>query len=441
MKLLKKVLLPFICGIFISPMTIVCAQNQLVDKIEAVVNQEVILTSDITRMQKDISSRYTKNGQALPADGELQKQILDKLITDRLQLQIAQRIGLRINDAQLDQTLQQIAKDDGLTLVQLKAKIAKQGNSYAAYVDNIRDELTINEIRQIQVRRRINISDQEVEQMVKRLNEQGEKTTQFHFAHIMLRVDDDASEDRQQAIIIQADLLAKKLTEGANVQALAIEFSQGPKALEGGDWGWRTLDEIPSLFANVFDDQKTQKGDLIGPFRTNMGIHLIKVLDKKGSENVITVEVKARHILIKANIILSDKKAKKLLVQYRKEILDGSKTFAELATAHSQDPGSAVKGGDLGWADPNMYVPEFRDLALSIPMGEISAPFHTMHGWHILQVMEKRESDTTEDATKQKAYGLLFKQRFPAEVYAWMNEIRQEAYIKINNPDYITDKK
>jgi len=441
MKLLNKILLPFICVSLLLPSAMVSAQNKQLDKIEAVVNQEVILSSDITRMQKDIVSRYTKNGQALPADGEFQKQILDKLITDRLQLQIADRIGLRINDAQLDQTLQQIAKDDGLTLTQLKQKVDARGDSYPAYIDMIRDELTINEIRQIQVRRRINISDQEVQQMVKRLNEQGEKTTKFHFAHIMLKINKDAAQDKQQAMLEKSNKIAAKINSGTDFQTLAMEYSQGPKALEGGDWGWRTIDEIPTLFANVFDDQKTKKGDLIGPFQTNMGVHLIKVLDKKGSKNVMTVEVKARHILIKSNIILSDEKAEQLLTKFRNEILEGTKTFDELALANSQDPGSAVKGGDLGWADPSMYVPEFKDLSLSMPIGEISEPFRTMHGWHILQVMEKRESDTTENATKQKAYGMLFKQRFPAEVYAWMNEIRQEAYIKINNPAYIMDEK
>lgn len=439
MKLLKNILLPLVCATLIVPAMSVIAQNQPLDKIEAVVNQEVILSSDITRMQQDVKNRYAKSGQELPANSELQKQILDKLITDRLQLQIAERIGLRINDAQLDQTLQQIAKDDGLTLTQYKDKLTKQGESYAAYEDMIRNELTINEIRQIQVRRRINISDQEVEQMVIRLNDEGAKNTQFYFSHIMLKSSKSDPQDAQQLVIDKGDQLAARIQQGEDIQALAMEFSQGPKALEGGDWGWRTVNEIPSLFANVFDDQKTQKGDLIGPFRTNMGLHLIKILDKKGSENVMTIEVKARHILIKSNIILSDEKAQLLLTEFRSEILDGTKTFAELANANSQDPGSAVKGGDLGWADPNMYVPEFRDLALEMPIGEISQPFLTMHGWHILQVMEKRQSDTTEDATKQKAYGILFKQRFPAEVYAWMNEIRQEAYIKINNPEYIMD--
>ena len=439
MKLLKKVFLPFICATLISPVPMVLAQNETLDKIEAVVNQEVILNSDLLRMRNDIINRYKKGQQALPADEDLDKQVLDKLITDRLQLQIAERMGLRINDAQLDQTLQQIAQDDNLSLQQLEANMTQQGDSYTAYVDMIRDELTINEVRQIQIRRRINISDQEVEQMIDRLNDHDQETTQFNFSHIMLKVSKDAAEDEQQSVHTQADQLAEKINQGEDIRTLAMEYSQGPKALEGGEWGWRTIDEIPSLFANVFDDQKTKKGDLIGPFQTNMGFHLIQVLDKKGAENIITVEVEARHILIKSNIILSDEKAEILLNQYRDEIIDGSKTFAELAKEHSQDPGSAVKGGELGWADPSMYVPEFRDLSLSMEIGEISKPFRTLHGWHILQVMDKRESDTTENATKQKAYGLLFKQRYPAELYAWMNEIRQEAYIKINNPDYVLE--
>jgi len=440
MKLLKKVFLPFICASLILPVSMVSAQNEPLDKIEAVVNQEVILSSDITRMQKDITTRYQKSNQPLPSDAELKKQIVEKLITDRLQLQIAERIGLHINDARLNQTLQQIAQKEGLSQQQFRENITAEGASYPAYVDMIRDELTINEVRQIQIRRRINISDQEVEQMIQRLNEHGEKTTKFNFAQLILKVPKTAPEEQQQEVHAKAEQLAQAIKQGADFRTLAVENSQGPKALDGGDWGWRTVAEVPSLFAHVFDDQKTKKGDLIGPFQTSLGFHLIKVLDKQGTENVITTEVKARHILVKSNIILSDAKAELLLQNYRQDILAGSKTFAQLAKENSQDPGSAIKGGDLGWADPNMYVPEFRDLSLSLPVGEISQPFRTQHGWHILQVMDKRESDTTEEATKQKAYGMLFKQRFPAELYAWMNELREEAYIKINNPDYILER-
>ena len=437
MKLTKQFLSVLILATTL-PHVVNAAEVQL-DKIEAVVNNELVLTSDMKNMKRDLIARYKENGETLPNQGNIDKQILDKLISDRLQLQIAERIGLRINDAQVDQTIEEMAKKKGQSLAQMRADLTASGINYKSFVNNIRDELTINEVRQIQVRRRINISDQEVEQVVDRINQAGEQSTELKFAHILLKLSDDASAEKKLAVDQKAQKLAQELENGADIKQLALANSEGPKALEGGDWGWRKMEDIPSLF--VENLKETNKpGDIIGPFNSRLGVHIIQILDKKGGENVITEEVNARHILVKPTIIMSDEKAKQLLEKLRQEIVDGTKTFEELAKQYSQDTGSAVKGGELGWADPNMYVPEFRDLAQSQPIGEISQPFHTMHGWHILQVLDKRESDTTESATKQKAYTMIFRQRFPAEAYAWLNEIRQEAYIKINNPDYIIEE-
>lgn len=437
MKLTKRFLSVLVLASTL-PQLATAAEVQL-DKIEAVVNKELILSSDMSNLKRDLITRYQDSGQTLPDPKNIDKQILDKLISDKLQLQIAERIGLRISDAQLDQTITEMAKKQNKTLNELRADIEASGTNYKAFVANIRDELTINEVRQVQVRRRINISDQEIQQVVDRIKEQGEQTTEFHFAHILLKLSPEASEEKRVAVTDEANSLVEKIENGADIKQLAIANSEGPKALEGGDWGWRKLDSIPSLFVDNLQESN-KKGDIIGPFNTRMGVHIIQVLDKKGNDNVITEEVNARHILVKPTIILSDEKAKLLLSTLRQQILSGTKTFDELAKEYSQDPGSAVKGGELGWADPNMYVPEFRDLAQSQAIGEISQPFHTMHGWHILQVLDKRESDTTESATKQKAYSMLFRQRFPAEAYAWLNEIRQEAYIKINNPAYIIEE-
>lgn len=437
MKIRKQILTVLLCASSINQLAF--ASEQQINKIEAVVNQEVILSSDLSNMKRDLVKRYKENGQTLPDKENIDKQILDKLISDKLQLQIAERIGMRISDVQLNQTIEQIAKKQNKSLLEMRAELENEGVNYNAFVDSIRDELTINEVRQVQVRRRMKISDQEVEQMVKRINEQGQQTTEFHFAHIMLKVPSNASEERILAIDKEAQDLTQQIKDGADIKQLALTYSDGPKALEGGDWGWRKMDEIPSLLVNSFKGVNN-KGDIIGPFHSKSAVHIIQILDKKGSESVITEEVNARHILIKSNIILSDKKAQELLATFRQQILDGTKTFDELAKEFSQDPGSAVKGGELGWADPNMYVPEFRDISLSQPIGEISQPFHTMHGWHILQVIDKRRSDTTAKATKQKAYMILFQQRFPSEAYAWLNEIRQEAYIKINNPNYIIEE-
>ncbi|WP_354625043.1 peptidylprolyl isomerase SurA [Psychromonas sp. MME2] len=435
MKIIKNLALALSCSILTIPA--VLAKEVQVDRIEAIVNQEVILESDVKRMRLSVHKHYKNEQAAMPSDQELQKQIIDKLIDDRLQLQIAERIGLRINDAQLDQTIQEITKEQGLTVAQLQAKLEKEGESYSAFVDDVRQELTINEVRQMQVRRRINISDQEVNQMVEKLNEHGEKNTQFKFVHIMLRMSSNASVEEEKTLTKQANELISRIKNGEDMSNLAVKYSQGPRALEGGHWDWRTINEIPTLFADSFDDIKTKKGNIIGPIRSNMGLHIIEVVDKKGSSNVITTEVNARHILIKSNIILSDEKAKELLTQYRQEIIDGKASFAQLAREYSQDPGSAIKGGDLGWSNPSMYVPEFRDLALSLPIDKISQPFKTMHGWHILEVMNRRDSDTTEQATKQKAYSIIYRQRFPAEAAVWLNELREEAYIKIMDPDYM----
>lgn len=408
-----------------------------IDKIEAVVNQEVILTSDMTRLQKNITERYAQHTKKLPPDNILKQQILNQLITDRLQLQIANKIGLHINDAQIDQTLQEIAAKKGQTIMQMKAKMKQKGESYNAFADNVRNEITINELRQIEIRRRINISDQEVKQMIKRIHKQAHQTTKFHFVHIMLKKSEDNSPAAAKKIADKANLIVKKIKAGDNINALAAKYSQGPNASKGGDWGWRTIDDIPSFIVGAFDNIKTKKGDIIGPFKSKIGTHIIKIIGKKGSNNVMTVEVKARHILIKPSIILSDDKAIALLNKYRQQIIDGKKTFAELAQAHSQDPASAVKGGDLGWADPTMYVPAFKEKATTMAIGKISRPFKTIDGWHILEILGRRKADTTQEAIKRKAYNLLFKQRFPIEVYAWLNEIRQQAYIKINNPNYI----
>jgi len=437
MKLTKKLLNVLILGA-VLPQFANAAEVQL-DKIEAVVNNELVLTTDMKNMKRDLIARYKENGETLPDQGNIDKQILDKLISDRLQLQVAERIGLRISDAQVDQTIEEMAKKQNKSLAQMRSELTASGISYKAFVNNIKDELTINEVRQIQVRRRINISDQEVQQVVDRINQAGAESTELKFSHILLKVSDDDSAEKKLSVDKKAQKLATQIKNGADINQLALTNSEGPKALEGGDWGWRKIDDIPSLFAeNLKETDK--KGDIIGPFKSRLGVHIIQILDKKGSENIMTEEVNARHILVKPTIIMSDEKAKILLDKLRQEIIAGTKTFDQLAKQYSQDPSSAVKGGKLGWADPNMYVPEFRDLAKSQPVGEISQPFHTMHGWHLLQVLDKRESDTTESATKQKAYSMIFRQRFPAEAYSWLNEIRQEAYIKINNPDYIIEE-
>jgi peptidyl-prolyl cis-trans isomerase SurA len=437
MKLTKRILGALVL-VSALPQFAIAAETK-VAAIEAVVNKEVILDTDIASMKSELVKRYKENGQTLPDKENLDKQILDRLISDKVQLQLAERMGLRISDAQLEQTITEIAKKQNKTVAQMRAELEKSGGNYNAFVNSLRDELTINEVRQIQVRKRITISDSEVQRVVDRINQVGEEKTTFNFSHILIKVEENSPADVITAAEAKANKLVAQIKAGADIKKLAIANSDGPKALEGGDWGWRKIEEMPSLFADKIKESN-KKGDIIGPFTSKLGVHIIQILDKQGSENVMTEEANVRHILIKPSIILSDEQAKGLLDKIRKDILAGTKTFDEMAKQYSQDPGSAVKGGELGWADPNVYVPEFRDVVQSQSAGQISQPFYTIHGWHILQVIAKRKSDTTESATKQKAYNLIYRQRFPAEAYAWLNELRQEAYIKINNPQYIIEE-
>lgn len=400
-----------------------------VDKVAAIADQDVIMVSEVKALSKQVKRQYKAQQQPLPSETVLHKQILEKLIQDSLQVQMAEKLGMKISEAQLEQTILGIAKDKNQTLPELQASLAEQGISYAEFRHSVREELLISEVSRIQVRRRINISEQEIDNLVKMMNSQGGKQLEYRIGHIMLKLSDDATANEIEASNNKAESIVTKLRSGADFTELALAESQGPKALEGGDWGWMGVNDMPTLFAKAVEGANAN--DIIGPFKSANGLHIIKIIDERGQTKVTSTEVNARHILIKPSIILSDEKAKQLLDQYRSDIISGRKTFAELAKAHSEDPGSAVKGGELGWADPELYVPAFRDEVNRLDMREISQPFRSTHGWHLVQVMGKRTTDVTEQANKQKAYQILYSRRYNEEAQSWLNELREEAYVKI----------
>ena len=287
----------------------------------------------------------------------------------------------------------------------------------------------MNEVRRSQVRRRINISDQEVKQVVEALSKQGQQQTSYHIGHIQVALPDNPNAEQLNAAKAKIERILASLKEGADFRKLAIAESNGPKALEGGDWGWLSPQEMPTLMAEAV--QGAGKGDIVGPLRSGAGLHIIKIFDTKGQQQVMQTEVKARHILIKPSIILSEEKAKGTLDGILHDIKSGKASFASMAEKYSEDPGSAVQGGELGWSDPNVYVPEFRDMLGRLQPGQISEPFRTSHGWHIVQLEDRRSQDATGKAQEQRAYQLIFNRRFAEESQAWLDELRDEAYIQI----------
>jgi len=409
------------------------AQAELtkLDEVIAIVNEEVILASDVNTLTSSVKARAIKAGQSLPSQEVLTQQALDKLIIDSLQLQMAKKMGMRISNAQLEDTLNNIAKGNNQTVEQLRQSVVADGGDFNDYKEEIRTQILTNEVQRMQMRRRITISDQDVDNLIAIIDEQGQKNRQYRVKHIMLRVPNEADNATMEKLQAKIADIQTQLNAGEAFSNLALALSAGPKALDGGDWGWMNINEMPTLFAEAVTNAK--KGDIIGPIRSGAGLHIIQVSDMRGVETVLTKEVNARHILIKPSVILSDDKAQSLLNEYLTRIKSGDADFAELAKAYSDDTGSAVKGGELGWADPSIYVPAFKLALQDLKKGEISPTFRSSHGWHIVQLIDRRTQDTTDKANRQKAWQLLYNRRAAEESQAWLNELKQEAYIRILN--------
>ncbi|MDO2948412.1 peptidylprolyl isomerase SurA [Aeromonas simiae] len=407
------------------------AAPELIDRVLAVVNKDVVLASQQDALVRKVKISAQEQGQSLPDDATLRRQALDRLIQESLVLQLADRQGLRVSDTQLEQAIAGIAADNRMSMEQMRAQLDREGMSYAQYREEVRREILMSEVRRNQVRRRINISDQEVKQVVDVIKQQGQQQSEYHIGHIQIALPDNPSAEQLDAAKSKALRLLNALKEGADFRKLAIAESNGPKALEGGDWGWMSPQEMPTLMAEAV--QGAGKGDIIGPLRSGAGLHIIKVFDTKGQQQVNLTEVKARHILIKPSIILSEDKAKGMLDGFLNDLKTGKATFAQLAEKYSEDPGSAVQGGELGWASPDMYAPEFRDMVNRLQPGQISQPFRTSFGWHIVQVEDRRSQDATDKAMEQRAYQLIYNRRFSEEVQSWMDELRDSAYIRIED--------
>ncbi len=400
------------------------------DSVRVIVNEGVILQSDIDTSMKTLRANAKKSGQTLPSQDVLDEQVLEKLIIDTIQTQEAERIGVRIDDARLDQAIEGIAKDNNQTVDQLTASVAEEGLSYNAFREQVRKEIAASEARNALVRRRINILPAEVDNLADILAQETNATVQYKIGHIQLRFNDDQTKEELEA---QAKELVEELNSGKDFSTMAYTYSKGPKALQGGDWGWMRKEEMPTIFADQIKMQN--KGSIIGPFRSGVGFHILKIEDVKGLETVAVTEVNARHILIKPTVILSDDGAKEQLEEITRRVNAGEASFGDMAQQYSQDPGSAVQDGELGYQTPDLYVPEFKHQVETLPEGKISAPFKTVHGWHIVEVLDRREVDRTDSALKNKAYQILFNRKFNEEAGAWLQEIRASAFVEMVEDD------
>ncbi len=410
---------------FLAISTVQAASKEL-DRVAVIVNDGVILQSDIDNALNTVKHNAQQRNQSLPDNSILEDQVIEKLIMDNLQQQEAKRIGVRIDDQRLDSAIAEIAEKNNQTVRQLQQGVIAKGISYAEYREQIRDEIASTEARNALVRRRISILPAEVENLSKLLAQETNKGVQYHLGHIQLRPSNDVTDE---ALEQQANSIVEKLQQGEEFSKLALTYSKGNRALDGGDWGWKRKEEMPTIFADHIIAQG--KGAIIGPFRSGAGFHILKIFDTKGLESVTVTEINARHILINTSIILSDEGARRQLETIRQQILSGKASFAQMAQLNSADPGSASRDGELGFQTPDLYVPEFKYQVEMLPIGEISKPFKTTHGWHIVEVLGRREVDRTESALNNRAYNILMNRKFNEEVSAWLQELRASAYIEM----------
>jgi peptidyl-prolyl cis-trans isomerase SurA len=406
------------------------AAPQVVDKVAAVVNNGVVLESDVDNMLRTVKSQAQQANQQLPDDKTLRHQILERQVMDAIILQMGEKAGVQVNDQQLDQAIQNIAAQNRMSLDQLRSRLAYDGMNYNVYRAQIRREMLIAEVRNNEVRRRVTILPQEVDTLATQVGAQNTQGTELNISQILLPLSENPTQqqvDDQEALARQ---LVGQLKGGADFGKLAVTYSADPQALKGGNMGWGKIEELPTLFSQALSTAK--KGDIVGPIRSGVGFHILKVNDLRGeSKNISVTEVHARHILLKPSPILSDAQAQAKIEQIAADIKSGKTTFAAAAKQFSDDPGSANQGGDLGWASPEIYDPAFRDALLKLQKGQVSQPVHSSFGWHLIQLLDTRQVDKTDAAQKERAYRLLFNRKFAEEAQTWMQEQRASAYVKI----------
>ncbi|GLP97341.1 chaperone SurA [Paraferrimonas sedimenticola] len=402
------------------------------DRVAVQVNEGVILQSEIDAMVTNVKLNAKAQDQSLPSDNALKTQVTERLILTTLQMQMAERMGLQVGDLQLDQMIGNIAQEQNMSVDQMREAIEAEGGSFAAYREQLRQEITLGEVQRIQVRRRIQVSPQEVTSLVAMIEEQGMQESEFHVGHILIEVPSNASSSQLESSKQRAEKTLELLKEGADFRRTAIAASGGPKALEGGDWGFMNVNEMPTLFAELMSGAK--KDDILGPIKSGAGFHIVKVFDIRGRETQEIVEVNTRHILLKPSPILSEERAKEMLESFMDQVKAGDAQFEDIARQYSEDPGSALKGGELGWSDPSIYVPAFKDNIERLEPGEYSPAFRSSHGWHVLQVIDRRTTDATDQFNNDRAYQLIYRRKYNEELNNWLNEMRGDAYIEIIEP-------
>ena len=404
------------------------ANARVIDKIVAVVDSGVVLASDVETRLNDLKTQAESRGNAVEINDELREQVLERLILEQAQVEVAKRRGLQIDDARVNETLLQIAKNRETDLLGLKNAIESEGKSFTVFRDQIRRELLINAIRDREVKTRIRISDTELERFMETTGGQVSTAPELLLSQIVVGLPNRPSPEVIQQAEQKAVQIRDALLKGAPFGQMAVRYSDAPEASQGGDLGWRNILELNPSFSDALTEAK--KNTLVGPIRSPGGFHLIAVRDRRGDQSVVVTEYKARHILIKPDAVRSLEKAEQLAQNVRRE-LEGGAEFADLARRFSEDPLSAAKGGDLGWVRADQLVPGFANVMTQLPLNTLSGVTKSRFGFHLIEVLDTRESDISEEQMKDRARRILTERKFSQELDSWLRQVRADAFVDL----------
>ncbi|MGH8625249.1 MAG: peptidylprolyl isomerase, partial [Gammaproteobacteria bacterium] len=374
-----------------------------------------------------IAEELRQRGSSPPSPSVLKLQVLERLVLKKIQLEVALRAGLQVDDATLDKAVANIAAENGLSLPQFRAILERDGYNFSQFKRDVRDEILITKLRQREIDERVQITDIEIDDFLATQQQQGGKESEYHIAHILVALPEGAGEEHVEETRQNAGEVLARLRAGADFQQAALSASDDQQALEGGDLGWRTVANLPSLFADKVDE--LHKGDISELIQSASGFHIIKLMDLRRDETHMIKQTKARHILIKPNELVSEQEAKTRLSQLRLRLM-GGENFAELARSHSDDRASSANGGELGWVNAGDLVPRFEEVMNHLQAGDISQPFETEFGWHIVQVLERRDYDGTEEVRRADAKAAIRKRKIEEEHEIWLRRLRDEAYVE-----------
>ncbi len=397
------------------------------DRIVAVVDDDVVMESELERGIERVRREAAQRGVKLPPRDILEKQVLERLIMNKIQLHMAEQAGIKVDDTMLNHALGNIAQENGMTLEKFRETIEKEGYDFNLFREDIRNEITLTRLRQERIDNRIFVTDQEIKNYLATQSQQGNNVEEYRLQHILIAMPEDADEKQKKKIKQKAEKVLEQLRSGEDFTTVAREVSDAGNASEGGDLGWLKAEEIPSLFTSILPE--LDKGEISDLLKNDSGYHIIKLVDKRSSDIQMIPQTHARHILIRTSELVSDDEARRKLEQLKDRIEEGE-DFAELAKAYSEDKASAVKGGDLGWINPGDMIPDFEKEMDSLSTGEISEPFKTRFGWHIVQVLGRRQYDGTEELTIAKARAAIKKRKAKEEEQSWLMRLRNEAYVE-----------